>query len=233
MERPWIVTIDGPVGAGKSTVARLLARRMGWLYLDTGAMYRAVGWKVWEAGLDPEQQEADVVRLCRNLHLEMDWEGGACRIRVDGQDVTQKIRSPEIGQMASRISTIPGIREHLVRLQRGIGYREARRRGGVVVEGRDMGTVVFPEAPAKFYLDADLETRARRRWEELRQRGASLSLEETRQTVLERDRRDMERPVAPLRRAPDAHLLDTTGLEPEAVVEQMLAILQQHRAPAS
>jgi cytidylate kinase len=220
MKRGLIVAIDGPVGSGKSTTAHLLAQRLGFLHLDSGAMYRAVGWKSQELGIDPADDPA-LGRLCRSIRVEMTWEGNVQRTFVDGVNVTEKIRTPEVSRLASRVSMLRSVREYLGRLQREIGWREAAARGGVVMEGRDIGTAIFPDAQAKFYLDGDVRDRGKRRWEELRARGIPAELEETIAEVRHRDQQDTERELAPLRRADDAHRIDTTGLTPERVVDRM------------
>jgi cytidylate kinase len=220
-----IVALDGPVGAGKSTAARLLADRMGYLYLDSGAMYRAIAWKALEQGVDPKDASA-IARICRETVLEITWGGRGQQVWVDGLDVTEKVRTPEISRLASAVSQLRCVRDVLGELQRTIGWREARERGGVVMEGRDIGTVVFPDASFKFYLDADIRDRGRRRWEELHARGIPADYEETLRELRERDRNDTTRELAPLRKAEDAYLVDTTGLTPEAVVERMVEIIR-------
>ncbi len=220
-----IIAIDGPVGSGKSTAARLLANRVGYAYLDTGAMYRAIGWKAYTTGVALD--EGDLERLCANTRLEMELSAGKQRIVIDGKDVTAEIRTPEISRMASLVSRFASVRSYLVRLQRTTGLTWAGQYGGVVVEGRDIGTVVFPDAPVKFYLDADIKERGRRRWEELRDTGLDVDLNETIQGIMKRDESDKGRSVDPLKKAEDAIVIDTTGLVLEDVVERMMKEIQQ------
>lgn len=214
--RQLIVTIDGPAGAGKSTVARQLAMRLGYLYLDTGALYRAVAWKVRSAGVDPEDGEA-VAILLPALQVSMDRRDDGVRVAVDGRDVTDELRTPEISAMASQVSAIPAVREWLLPVQRRVG--EA---GGVVAEGRDLGTRVFPLAEAKFFLDADVNTRAGRRQQDLTGSGRSAPLERTKQEIETRDQRDRSRAIAPLIPAADAEVIDSSRLTVEQVVDRMM-----------
>ncbi len=220
-----IIAIDGPVGSGKSTVARLLARRSGYACLDTGAMYRAMGWKAYTTGAP--LNEEDLERLCVNTKLEIELTNDKQRIVIDGKDITAEIRTPEISKMASVVSRFASVRVYLVRLQRDIGLDWAGRYGGVIVEGRDIGTVVFPDAPVKFYLDADIQERGRRRWEELRGKGLEVDLDETTKGIIKRDESDKGRSVDPLRKADDAIVIDTTGLALKDVVERMMKEIQQ------
>lgn len=214
--RQLIVTIDGPAGAGKSTVARQLAVRLGYLYLDTGALYRAVAWKVRSAGADPEDGEA-VATLLPALQVRMDRRDDGVRVAVDGRDVTDELRTPEISAMASHVSAIPAVRDWLLPVQRRMG--EA---GGVVAEGRDLGTRVFPSAEAKFFLDADVNTRAGRRQQDLTGSGRSVPLERTKQEIETRDQRDRSRTIAPLIPAADAEVIDSSRLTVEQVVDRMM-----------
>lgn len=220
-----IIAIDGPVGSGKSTVARLLAGKIGYAYLDTGAMYRAIGWKAYTTGVS--LNEEDLERLCADTRLDMELTGGKQRVVVDGKDVTAEIRTPEISRMSSVVSGFASVRNHLVRLQRDIGLNWAGQYGGVVVEGRDIGSVVFPDASVKFYLDADLMERGRRRWKELRDMGVEVDLDETIKGIMKRDERDAGRSIDPLKRADDAIVIDTTRLTFEDVVEEMLKVVNQ------
>lgn len=210
------MTIDGPAGAGKSTVARELATRLGYLYLDTGALYRAVAWKVRSAGVKPEDEEA-VARLLQSLQVTMAQQDDGMHVAVDGRDVTAEIRTPEISAIASQVSAIPAVRDWLLPVQRRMGAA-----GGVVAEGRDLGTRVFPGADAKFFLDADVQTRARRRQRDLADTGQSATLERTREDLETRDRRDRSRAIAPLVPAADAEVIDSSSLTVEQVVDRML-----------
>ena len=220
-KRP-VVAIDGPAGAGKSTVTRKVAERLGYVIVDTGALYRVVALAAERAGVDfndaprasalAESLVAeDAVQLRRGVE-------GAMQVLLRGQDVSLSIRAQNIGQGASKVSAHPGVRQALLELQRVQG-----REGGVVLEGRDIGTVVFPDAEAKFYLTASAEVRAQRRRDELAARGTPPTLAEVLSEVNERDRRDSTRPVAPLRQAADAKLVDSSALSIEQVVEFIVA----------
>ena len=210
------MTIDGPAGAGKSTVARQLATRLGYLYLDTGALYRAVAWKVRSAGVNPEDGKA-VATLLPAMQVSMDQRSDGVHVAVDGRDVTEELRTPEISALASQVSAIPAVREWLLPVQRRVG--EA---GGVVAEGRDLGTRVFPSAEAKFFLDADVNTRAGRRQQDLTGAGRAAPLERTKQEIETRDQRDRSRAIAPLVPAADAEVIDSSALTVEQVIDHMM-----------
>ena len=210
------MAIDGPAGAGKSTVAKAVAKRLGYRYMDTGAMYRALAWKVMRQGADPDDESA-LGRILDNTAVDLGDGAGSPAVTLDGADVSGAIRTPEVGQMASRVSGMRIVRRRMAELQRAMG-----RSGRIVAEGRDMGTVVFPDADVKIYLDASPETRARRRFKELAGGDPALTLEETLADVMRRDRRDKERAEAPLRQADDAVLVDSTALSAAAVVEKIL-----------
>lgn len=213
------MTIDGPAGAGKSTVARQLAARLGYLYLDTGALYRAVAWKVRATGVNPEDGNA-VAALLPALQVTMDQRSDGMHVAVDRRDVTDELRTPEISAIASQVSVIPAVREWLLPVQRRMG--EA---GGVVAEGRDLGTRVFPSAEAKFFLDADVNTRAVRRQQDLTGAGRSAHLEQTKQEIETRDQRDRSRAIAPLVLAADAEVIDSSVLTVDQVLDRMLATI--------
>jgi len=217
-----VVAIDGPSGAGKSTVAREVARRMGLLYLDTGALYRAVGYKAGREGVDPDDPDA-MADLCRRIGVSV-FQGplGETRVRVDGEDVTGAIRTQAVAALASAVSAQPCVRERLLGLQ-----REAGARGGVVLDGRDIGTVVFPDADLKVFMDASPEVRAARRRDELAAKGAEADYDRILAEVRERDAADRNRAVAPLAEAPDAVRVDTTGMTLEAVIEHVCDLVRQ------
>jgi len=216
-----IIAIDGPVGAGKSTVARALARRLGYAYLDTGAMYRAIGWKAYVAGIESNDENLEI--LCTNTRLEIRLTSDLQKIIVDGKDISEEIRTPEMSRMASVVSAHGPVRRYLAGLQRQTGLSWAKQYGGVVVEGRDMGTVVFPDAGFKFYLDADIAERGKRRWKELREKGLDVDLAVTIKKIEERDASDQGRRLDPLKKAEDAKVIDTTGLSLDEVIEKLVS----------
>ncbi|MEK7872039.1 MAG: (d)CMP kinase [Nitrospirota bacterium] len=211
-----IVTIDGPSAAGKSSVARLLARRLGFLYLDSGALYRAIGWKALKEGISIEDNEG-IERICKKIRIDIRKMGDEFRIMVDHMDITEEIRGPEVSRMASEISALPTVRKGLLELQQDIG-----RKGNVVIEGRDTGTVVFPGADIKFYLDADIKVRGERRWKELRSSGFDVDLNLTIREIEERDRKDKTRTIAPLMVPSDAVLINNTDKTLSDVADLML-----------
>lgn len=216
------MTIDGPAGAGKSTVARRLAQRLHFQYLDTGAMYRAVTWSVLDAGIDPAHGEA-VARVAANLNLEFK----ADRIWVDGRDVSREIREPRVTEAVSQVADHLPVRSQLVEIQRQIAAR-----GDFVCEGRDQGTVAFPHADVKFFLTASVERRSIRRWQELREAGHEIELVELERQQRDRDSRDESRPVGGLRRAPDAIIVDTDQLDAEQVVNTLERYVREKQASA-
>jgi CMP/dCMP kinase len=217
----FVVTIDGPAGAGKSTVAKALARRLGYTFLDSGALYRAGAWAARRRGIAWSDGHA-LGQLIRDLDIRFDGRDDANHITVDGEDVTDEIRRPEISEGASQVSAFSEVRHGLLALQRRIG---ANRR--VVAEGRDMGTVVFPDAHAKFFLTAPIEVRAQRRTLELAESGRRQDPDVVLAEMRLRDQRDSTRAVAPLRRAEDAIEIDTGGLRPEEVVSRMAAFVRE------
>jgi len=223
LTKRYVVTVDGPAGSGKSTVSRLLARRLSYVYLDTGALYRAVALKVSRAGLAAADR-AGIAALCGETDITLFEREGTTRILLDGRDVTEHIRTPEISMLASTVSAHPEVRQRLLAVQ-----REAARTGGVVAEGRDMGTVVFPGAEVKFFLTAGAEERARRRWLELRERGHEVGLDEVLRDVIRRDRQDSEREIAPLRPSEDGVLVDSTGKSIEDVVEELFKAIKTRK----
>ncbi len=222
-----LVAIDGPAGAGKSTVAKLLAARLDFLLVDTGALYRTVALAASRAGFlfsddDGVGLLAEELASDRRIKMEAFTQGDARGVRVlmDGEDVSNFIRTPEMSLGASRVSANPRVRAALLDMQ-----RQAGESGGVVLEGRDIGTVVFPDAEVKFFLTASNTERAQRRQDELRAKGETVSFEQTLADVEKRDRADTERPIAPLRRADDAHLVDSSGMPINEVVDSMVRIV--------
>jgi len=210
------IAIDGPSGAGKSTVGRALAKHLGYLYIDTGAMYRAVALKVKEKAL-VLGDESKLYALVSSLHITFVGKGKETAVLCNGKDVTKAIRSPEMSRLASDVSKKKVVREALVRKQ-----REMAIGGGVVLEGRDIGTVVFPDAEIKFYLDANTEERGRRRFKELVEKGMKVDFNDTLEEVRKRDDNDMNRAISPLRKAEDAFFIDSTGRTVEEIVKEMV-----------
>lgn len=217
MRKP-IVAIDGPAGAGKSTVARGVADRLGYLYIDTGAMYRAIACRVIGAGLDLTDHSS-VVALALKIEVTLQTIDGEQRVFADGEDLSAAIRTPEVSRASSPVSAIPGVRKRLVDLQRNMAAD-----GGVVMEGRDIGTVVFPDAEVKVFMTASAHERARRRVEQMKEMGVEADLEKTAAEMRERDLRDSSRATAPLQQAPDAVLVDTDGLTIDQVIDAIVAI---------
>ncbi len=222
--KPLTIAVDGPASAGKGTVARGVAQALGYQYVDTGAMYRAVALLARERGIGWDDAEA-LAALAAGMRFRFTFAEGALRVAVDGRDVTAAIREDAIGTGASEVSRHPQVRAALLGVQRALGAR-----GGVVMDGRDIGTVVLPDAELKIYLDADLEVRARRRHEELHQRGTPRPLEDVRETLARRDRADMERATAPLKPAPDAVHIDTTRLDIQAATDAVLRLARERGA---
>lgn len=215
--REPVITIDGPAGAGKSSVARELARRLGFRLVSTGALYRALAWAVKEAGVEPEEGPALQAVLDRTT-VALSGE----RVLVDGRDVTGEIRTPEISELTSELTTLRPVRDKMTPLQ-----RELAAAGGVVLEGRDTGSVVWPQAEVRFYLDADLETRVRRRQVDLRGQGVEMDLAAVTEDVAARDRQDMGRALAPLVKPEGAVVVDSTARSLDEVVEMMLRVVEQ------
>jgi cytidylate kinase len=219
-----IIAIDGPVGSGKSTLARRVAELMGYVYIDTGAMYRAVALKALRRGVEIDLGHADSLEaLARDTRIDLRARDGGQRVFLDGEDVTASIRTPEVAQASSKIAVIPGVRHVLVAEQRRAGQQ-----GGVVMEGRDIGSVVFPDAQLKIFLTASPEVRAERRWREHQQKGDAIDLRRTLDEVHERDRRDEERASSPLVRAADAVVVDSTAMEPEEVARLVVMLAREH-----
>lgn len=217
------VTIDGPAGAGKSTTARLVATRLGFTYFDTGAMYRAITLLALERGISLQEGEA-LADLAKKTQLRIESTAAQTRIWVDGREITEAIRSPEVSRSVSEVAAHPLVRNEMVRLQRLLASQ-----GDCVVEGRDIGTVVFPQAEVKIFMNASIDERARRRLEELRAGGVQANLEEIRAEIEARDRLDSARETAPLQKAVDAIEIDTTHLTIEEQVQKIVDIVRQAR----
>lgn len=220
----FVVAMDGPAAAGKSTTARAVAVHLGFLYIDTGALYRALALKVLEEGISPDDPEQVLQCVCET-ELVLSGSGDHPRVHMDGRDVSDAIRTPQVSEMASRLAAQPGVRRRLVEIQRAL-----REQGPLVGEGRDLGTVVFPDADVKIYIDADADTRARRRYRELHEHGMPVTLDDVREEIDRRDRRDRERDDSPLRVAADATVVDTTGMDIDEQVGAVLRLVQAHPA---
>ena len=223
VKRELIIAIDGPSGAGKSTLSKLLATRLGYVNIDTGAMYRSVALAAHRRSIDPADAAA-LAGLCAGLRIEFIRHAGGERVLLDGEDVSAAIRTPEVSLLTSKLSACPAVREAMVRLQREMGAR-----GGVVLEGRDIGSVVFPQAEVKFFLVATARERGRRRFEELRAKGLEVDLEQTIAEVEARDAADTAREHAPLLQAPDAIPIDTTAMSIDEVLTEMLKVVEERR----
>jgi len=225
--RQLIIAIDGPVGSGKSTLARRVAELMGYVYIDTGAMYRSIALKGLRRNVSLEAADP-LTALAGDTRIDLRARDGGQQVFLDGEDVTAAIRTPEVAQAASKVAVIPGVRRVLVAEQRRAGGQ-----GGVVMEGRDIGTVVFPDAELKIFLTASPETRAERRWREHQQKGDAIDLARTLEEIHERDRRDREREDSPLVRAKDAVVVDSTAMEPEEVARLVVMLARENKSAAS
>ena len=221
MPKPLIIAIDGPAGAGKSTVAQKLAERLGLAYVDSGATYRAAALKVLDLGVLPDDVRA-VAGVVANADIRIATDGSRSRVFLDGADVSEKIRSAEVTVGAAQVSRLPSVREKLIALQRSLASGR-----GVVMEGRDIGTVVFPDAPLKIFLEANPEERARRRLEQETREGRAATLEQTAYEIQQRDQLDAERKISPLVAAPDAVKIDSTRLTADQVVERVLDLSRE------
>jgi cytidylate kinase len=217
-----LITIDGPAGAGKTTVSRMLSDRLGYKYIDTGALYRGVAWEAKKAGIS-HGDDTGLEKLCGIMKLEFIRKNGELHLFSNGSDVNGDIRRPEISMLASAVSARPVVRKYLLSLQRELGKEK-----GAVFEGRDMGTVVFPAAEIKFFLNASVKTRALRRFKELSVRKDSPSLEDIERDIRIRDENDSTRKLAPLKPAEDAIEIDSTDIDAESVVSLMLSHVQKH-----
>lgn len=219
--KKFAVAVDGPAGSGKSTVAKEIAKALGILYIDTGAMYRTVGMDCLKKGINPADEEAVVASL-DSLDMKIFPEAGGQRILLDGEDITSRIRTEEIGKAASSVAAYQKVREKLVEIQQGLAKEQS-----VIMDGRDIGTKVLPDAEVKIYLDASVEERAKRRVGELEAQGKTADLETIREEIAQRDYQDMHRENSPLCRAEDAVNVDTTGLDIPAVTEKLLALIAE------
>ncbi len=212
-----VVAIDGPAGAGKSTVAKLAAKELGYTYIDTGAMYRAVAWKTLQQKADVT--DALILDVVRDIDVRFAYANGVTQVFVDGQDITGEIRTPEVSHIVSQVAALGPVREKMVDLQRKMATD-----GGVLMDGRDIATHVLPDADVKIFLTASIEERAQRRWKEMKEKGYDMSLEDLQRDIAARDKADSEREISPLVQAEDATLLDTTGLSIDEVVARILAM---------
>ncbi|MBN1353418.1 MAG: (d)CMP kinase [Candidatus Omnitrophica bacterium] len=219
-----VIAIDGPAGSGKSTVAKRLAKRLGFLYIDTGAMYRALTLKAINEGVDFMDEKA-LIELSRKTDIELKDEGGSLRVYLDKKEVSEPIRTMQVTGKVKYVASIGGVRENMVKLQRSLGACSS----GAVLEGRDIGTVVFPDALHKFYLDASFKTRAKRRFDELKEKGFSITLEEVEKDVRDRDASDKKRSIGPLKKAEDARVIDTTDMTVDEVVEYILKKINEKK----
>lgn len=219
LEKQYLIAIDGPVGAGKSTVAKITAKKLNIIYVDTGAMYRAVGLYVTRKGLDTKKSE-DVNSVLGEINLDVKLSNEGQMIYLNGEDVTKLIRTPEISMAASNVSAIPEVRVKLVDMQRKLAETKS-----VIMDGRDIGTVVLPNATTKIYLNAELDERADRRYKELIKKDQDVTFEDVKADIVKRDTNDMSRAVSPLKKADDAIELDTTGLTLEEVVDKVIDIV--------
>jgi len=221
MDRPISIAIDGPSGAGKSTIAKALAKELGFVYIDTGAMYRAVGLYVLRKGVEPTDLEG-VEPLLKDIEITLDYEDGTQKIYLNGEDVSGLIRTPQISKYASDVSALVPVRLKLVELQ-----RELAKSKSVIMDGRDIGTYVLPDAQLKIFLTASGEERARRRYEELKAKGVACSLEEIARDMAQRDENDSKRAFAPLKAADDAIVLDSTKLNQDQVTAEIAKLLKE------
>ncbi len=211
------VAIDGPAGAGKSTIAKLVAEKLGYIYIDTGAMYRAVAWKVLDAGAGTTDEA--IVRTAETLDVRLRFVGDAVRVFADDTDVTEAIRTPEVTALVSKVAQLGSVRSKMVELQRGMA-----KDGGVVMDGRDIASNVLPNADVKIFLTASIEERALRRWKEMKEKGYDEPMEKLKEEIAARDKADSEREISPLVRVPEAALLDTTGMTIDEVARKVMEL---------
>lgn len=220
MSKNIVIAIDGPAGSGKSTAAKNLADKFGFLYLDTGAMYRAITYLVLKE--DIFEQNDKIIELIKKTDLKLKFENGKTHVFVDGEEITEEIRTPEVNSRVSEVSTIPEVREELVNLQRQIG-----RQGSLVTEGRDTTTVVFPDADLKIYLTASIEERARRRFKEFQDKGIGIDIDEVKNNIEKRDRIDSGREISPLMKADNAIEIDTSDLTVEEELQKLVDLVNK------
>jgi len=226
VENGLVITVDGPAGSGKSTVSRILAERISYMYLDTGLLYRAVAYQTIQRGISIIDDEA-LGKLCDGITIPLE-RGGEMRVLIEGEDVSGNLRTEEIGMLASSVSAVPAVRDALLPLQRRAGLQ-----GRIVAEGRDMGTVVFPDADFKFFLDATVDERALRRYLQLTGNGKNADLGEVKRGLEVRDCQDTTREIAPLKPADDSIVIDTTGIDIGGVVERMVMMVGSHAQEAA
>lgn len=212
------IAIDGPAGAGKSTIAKLVAKEKGFIYVDTGAMYRGLAVHFLKEGIHPEEKEK-IAEACKNAKIEIGYENGFQHIYLNGEDITQLLRKEEVGNMASVSSAVPAVREKLLDLQRNLAKEK-----DVVMDGRDIGTHILPNADVKVFLTASVETRAKRRYDELKEKGTDCDFDEIAKDIAERDKRDMNRTISPLKQAEDAVLVDSSDMTIEEVTEAIIKL---------
>ena len=212
------IAIDGPAGAGKSTIAKQVAKEKGFIYVDTGAMYRGLAVHFLQNGIDPQDTQ-EIEEACRNAEVTIGYEDGNQQIYLNGENITSRLRQEEVGNMASKSSAVPKVREKLLDLQRTLAAEK-----DVVMDGRDIGTNVLPRADVKVFLTADARTRAKRRYDELTAKGISCNLDEIESDIRERDERDMNRETAPLKQAEDAVLIDSSHMSIPEVVSKILSL---------
>ena len=224
MLEKYVITIDGPAGAGKSTVAKALAEQLHYIYLDTGALYRAIAYRVLIENIHPDDHE-EIAGLCHRINIDLKNVNAHMRVYVDDEDITDKIRTEKIGLLASKVSALPDVRKTLLSVQ-----RESGKNGGVVVEGRDMGSVVFPEANFKFFLDASVEERSLRRYKELFIQENAIDFHNVKTDLMQRDKQDRERKIAPLIPPDGALVIDSTNMTLQDVIEKMLLVIKSYKA---
>lgn len=220
--KPFNIAIDGPAGAGKSTIAKMVAKKLGFIYVDTGAMYRALALSFLRRGIGSED-EAAIAAACQDAQVAIRYQDGAQQVILNGEDVSGLIRTEEVGNMASATSVYPAVRAHLLELQRNLAGS-----ADVLMDGRDIGTCILPDADAKIFLTASTGVRAMRRYKELVEKGVTCNLEEIEQDIIERDQRDMNRETAPLRQAEDAVRIDSSQMTIAEVIDAIIEVVRDH-----